>query len=152
LDAVVENVYCGRESGSVQLKVYADPRKSSRYEAARDLAFREETTVPVQSLDKLIEKHRLPDPFLLKVDVEGAELDVIAGAESTLGHTEAVIVETSIAPRFKGGAEFADVVAAMSEHGFSVFDILAGIDFPERGRLYQVDLVFVRSEAQFRSV
>jgi FkbM family methyltransferase len=150
LDAVVEKVFCGRESGAVKFRVYSDPHKSSRYQAAGETLV-DEVTVPVETLDDLVSKHRLPTPYLLKVDVEGAELDVIAGAGRTLASTEAVIAEVSVAPRFNDAPGFADIVAVMDGHGFSVFDILAGKDFPEPGRLYTVDLVFVRSDAAFRA-
>jgi len=152
MDAVVENVFCGQEAGSATLKISSDASKSSLYEAARDLAVEREIVVPVASLDALVAKHRLEAPYLLKIDVEGAELDVIGGADETLNSTEIVIAETSVAPRFQGGAELADLVAAMKARGFSVFDIVGCFDFPAPGRLYQADLVFVRSDADFRQV
>lgn len=152
LDAVVENVFCGREQGSTELRVHSEPSKSSLYESARGLTVESVQSVPVERLDALVAKHRLEPPFLLKVDVEGAELGVIAGAEATLRSADAVIAETSIAPRFAGGTELAALVAAMDDNGFAVFDILSCFDYPSPGSLYQADLVFVRSDAAFRQV
>jgi FkbM family methyltransferase len=58
---------------------------------------------------------------LLKIDVQGAELDVLAGAELTLRHTAAVLVEVLFTAHYEGGAEFADVHATMRENGFGLF-------------------------------
>jgi FkbM family methyltransferase len=152
LDAATELVFCGREPGSVKLKVYAEASKSSRYASARELSLEREVLVPVQTLDTLVEKHQLARPHLLKIDVEGAELEVLQGAALTLRSTDAVIAEASIAPRFHGGTSFEELVAILSAHGFAAFDFLDCFDYPEPGRLYQADVVFVRSDATFRTI
>lgn len=152
LDAAGELVFCGRKPGSVKLKVYSEASKSSRYESARGLSPERELLVPVQTLDALVEKHQLEGPYLLKIDVEGSELEVLQGAVQTLRSTDAVIAEASIAPRFRGGTSFDDLVAIMSAHGFATFDFLNCFDYPERGRLYQADVVFVKSDARFRTI
>lgn len=49
--------------------------------------------VPMMTLDESLATHDLASVDLLKIDVEGAELDVIAGARATLERTRAVIIE-----------------------------------------------------------
>ncbi len=151
LDAVAIGAFCGSEPGQVELKIYSDPRKASAYVTTRGLAVGSTAIVPVQTLDNLVAEHCLIPPYLIKLDVEGAEVDVIRGARNTLLNTDAVIAEASVLPRFNGGAGFADLVGAMDESGFAVFDILSGVNHPKTGYLYQVDLVFVRADARFRS-
>lgn len=150
LDAVVEPVFCGAERSQTTFNVFSDPRKSSALQPVRDLQLAERITVPVEPLDALVDKHALPAPFVLKIDVEGAELDVLRGASGTLAHCDAVIVEASVMPRFEGGAEFADVVCALQQAGFAVFDIAAGVNHPQSGYLNHVDVFFVRADAPFR--
>ncbi len=150
LNAAIETVFCGAEHGQTTLNVFSDPRKSSALQPTRPLQLVERIVVPVKPLDALVDKHTLSVPFLLKIDVEGAEMDVLRGAKSTLAHCEAVIVETSVMPRFEGGAELADVVCAMRQAGFAVFDIAAGANHPRTGHLNQVDVFFVRADAPFR--
>lgn len=152
LDAVVENVFCGAEVGEAQLNSYADPRKSSMYETTRTMVVEQQVVVPIRPLDALITKHQLNGPYLLKIDVEGAELEVIRGATETLTECEAVIIEASILPKYKGGPEFADLVQLMHQHGFAVYDIVAGVNHPKTGALYQVDLIFVKQDAPIRNL
>ncbi len=150
LGAAVETVFCGAEHSQTTFNVFSDPRKSSALQPVRNLRLERQITVPVEPLDALVAKHTLPAPFLLKIDVEGAELDVLRGASGTLAHTDALIVETSVMPRFEDGAEFAEVVRAMQQTGFVVFDIAAGVNHPHTGYLNHVDLFFVRADASFR--
>jgi FkbM family methyltransferase len=51
-----------------------------------------ETTVAVRRLDGVIERDRLSAPDVMKIDVEGAEVDLLAGAERTLRERRPVIL------------------------------------------------------------
>jgi len=150
LNATIENVFCGDKTGEAQFNIYSDPRKSSVLEIHRDLDLEEQVTIPVERLDDLVEKHQLPPSYLVKIDVEGAEIDVINGARNTLGNAEAVIAEASVLPKFKYGPELADLVGVMKDSGFSVFDIIAGANHSRSRFLNQVDLIFVKTDAAFR--
>lgn len=150
LNAVVETVFCGADSGTAELNLFSDPRKSSALSPYRNLRQLKQIAVPVAKLDDLLDKHNLPGPYLLKVDVEGAELGVLHGARESLKDTVAIVAEVSVLPGFEGGPEMAEIVAALAEHDFSVFDIVAGVIQPESKFLAKVDLIAVKRDAAFR--
>jgi hypothetical protein len=69
--------------------------------------------VPTVTLDWLAA--RFPVPNVLKVDVEGAELGVLAGGAQVLTHSPTVICEVS-------AENSADVSAILAGHGYTVYD------------------------------
>jgi FkbM family methyltransferase len=62
-------------------------------------------------LDGELERLGIRTADLLKIDVEGAELDVLAGADQTLGHVRAAILEVHV------GVDSNAVLAVMAAHG-----------------------------------
>jgi FkbM family methyltransferase len=59
------------------------------------------TPTTVRSIDGMLEKHEIPAPDVLKIDVEGSELDVIIGAACTLDGVQAMAVECHSMPLFR---------------------------------------------------
>ena len=59
----------------------------------------------------------------MKVDVQGAEVQVLNGASRTLQTTEAVILEVTLFGTMIGGPQLYDVVSRMNELGFVVYDV-----------------------------
>jgi FkbM family methyltransferase len=104
--------------------------------------------VAVYSVDDLCESRSLKGPYLIKIDVDGKELDVLEGSIKTLRNTECVIVETVF---FGDGANnFYRVTAFMRENGFVIYDIVEPVYRPVDMALWQVDTVFVRRNGPFR--
>jgi hypothetical protein len=100
--------------------------------------------VQVTTIDRIIAKHAFPEPFGLKIDTEGAELEVIRGAAATLERTLFVIAEVDVLHnRFEGSYSFAQFIAAMDQAGFEVCDLLA-IGRAASSHVVDVDLVFQR--------
>jgi len=98
--------------------------------------------VPIRRLDELCDELGCPAPFVVKIDVQGAEADVIRGMTGILSKTEAIIVETSL---FGGPArpEFGDIVNLMHSLDWRLYDIV-GFNYRPRDRaLGQVDALFV---------
>ena len=90
-------------------------------------------------------------PYLIKVDVQGAELDVLGGALETLNETELVILEVSMFQLMKDAPQFYDVVVYMKNLGFVVYDIFGESFRPLDGALGQIDMAFVKENGRFRS-
>jgi len=109
-----------------------------------------ERTVDMITVDQVVAEKNLSEPFLIKVDVQGAELDVLDGCEKVLGGTEAVALEVSMFEFMKGAPQFYDVVVYMKDRGFVAYDIVPGLNRPLDNALAQVDIIFVRDDGIFR--
>lgn len=102
------------------------------------------------AVDDLCQRRSLSGPFLIKIDVDGKELDVLRGCGDTLEGTECAIVETVF---FGDGANsFHRVVEFMQDRGFVVYDIVEPVYRPLDLALWQVDTVFVKRDGPFRQV
>ena len=80
---------------------------------------------------------------LIKIDVQGAELDVVAGVKTALAHCKALIVELSLASYNKDAPLIADTLPAIARHGLRCIDICELHRSPAGGVL-QADFLFVK--------
>jgi hypothetical protein len=96
------------------------------------------------TLDSLVDRYGLKPPYVLKVDVEGAEASVLRGARRVLSDCEAVVVETAL------DADFFGVIETLTLAGFVPHDIVAPNYRISDDALVQVDMVFVRRDGPFR--
>jgi FkbM family methyltransferase len=110
--------------------------------AAVDIGVREKIQVQTSTLDRLCEFHHF-DGFvdLLKIDVQGAEILVIAGASKTLLRTGLIWMELSLHPLYEGSVTIEGMIGLCHEHGF----ILRSVEncfWASDGELLQVDALF----------
>ena len=118
--------------------------------------YREQKILPMLKLDSLIEA-RGPTHFkFVKIDVQGAEIDVLKGGIATLLDVEFVLVEISVVEYNKGSPLFADVIQFMKTLGFIFFDTVEDHRVSRKGSPYkylcQLDVLFVRETSDFRAV
>lgn len=104
-------------------------------------------TVPVVTLDALAARSGIPD--LVKMDIEGFELEALRGASTLLGATDVFIIEVALY-RFVDRPILHDVVAFMERNDYVVYDICDSIRRPVDGALGLVDLCFVRRGSALR--
>ena len=142
----------GSRCGPAEIAVdRGDPHKSSFGRRTLPVASGRPLTaraVEMTTLDQILrENPDLEPPFLLKIDTEGHELEVVEGAEELLQRTEVVIAEVSVAERFEGGYRFEEFVAAMGARGFRVFDFLRVRYVKGAPGTRFADVVFRKAEA-----
>jgi len=82
----------------------------------------------------------------LKLDVQGYELEVLAGCPKALAQAKVVAMEASLIPTNKGAPLFMDVMRYMDERGFRLTDI-DGLTRRKDGMLWQADLAFAREDS-----
>ena len=114
--------------------------ENTAHYAGSNLQVREVETV---RLDTLVARERLPAPDLIKLDVQGAELEVLAGAGESLRNASVLIVEVSLVDYNKSAPLIAEVIAAVDRAGFRCAD-LCEVHRTEGGFVLQLDLLFVR--------
>lgn len=108
------------------------------------------TMLPMHTLDKVIAERNIPKVSLLKLDVQGFELEVLRGARETLKNTEVILLEVSFLPFNKDCPLFNDVINFMKEQGFLVYDIGAIMRWRKDKTLLQADIFFVKKYSPWR--
>lgn len=140
----------GPAASEVEIAVHRAPVCSSTLGSRRGDGRQPTRLVPMVRLDDLAAEHRLPGPFVIKVDVEGAELEVLRGALELLRETELVLLEVSLFELVPGAPQLHDVVSWMHEQGFVVADLYNAHNRLLDGSLAQLDVAFVQKEGRFR--
>jgi FkbM family methyltransferase len=140
LEARVINAAAGTAPGKIAMHVEALPSNSSTFAGlvGNKVASYD---VEVVRLDQVIELGR--GTTLLKVDVQGAELQVVEGCTGILDRIDMAILEASLITQQEGVPEFGDVIAYMNGKGFVLYGIIGGVNRPLDHASAQVDLVFV---------
>jgi FkbM family methyltransferase len=108
--------------------------------------------VEIETIDNLLLKNALPVPQLMKLDIQGFELEALKGAGSTFGTTEAYILEASLIAfsDVPGIPLFAEVIEFMRERKYVVYDFAGFLRRPFDGALGQCDLCFVKENSFLR--
>lgn len=100
--------------------------------------------VEAKTLDSLVAE-RIRRPCLLKVDAQGGELEVLAGAEAVLAQVDSAYVECSFVEFYRGQALADEVIATFLRRGLrldGVYSVVRDV----AGRCMQADLLFRRSQ------
>jgi len=104
----------------------------------------------MRRLDSLLPE-KLEHPVFIKVDTQGAEIEVLKGLGSRISEIDLMILETTMMPMRHGIPQFADIVRFCDEAGFAVYDVLEGHMRSLDGALAQIDLAFIRKDSPLRS-
>ena len=120
------------------------PMRSEHVEAAPESAYVRTEVVRIERLDELAAKLIRPNGrLMIKIDTQGYELEVLAGATGLLPRTVALQVELSLVPLYEGAATFVEAVRQIESRGFELFSIAPGFKDRRTGRLLQVDGIFL---------
>lgn len=103
------------------------------------------------TIDDWCRKQQGQAPDLLKLDVQGYELEVLKGAESSLAGIEAIIAEVNFLDIHVGVPLLHDITAWLQQRGFVAHDICGLTRRPLDDALWQADFLFVKTDGWFRS-
>lgn len=95
-----------------------------------------------RSLDSLVLEHNLPQPNLIKLDVQGAEVSVINGGKKCFSKSLYVLTEMSINETNLDGCKIEEVISALKNLGFYPIH-LTEIHYNAERVISQLDMLFV---------
>ena len=104
-----------------------------------------EEQITVRPLDAVMAGVAYTSPILMKVDVQGFELDVLAGAETTLQRVDVLIVETSMVELYERQPLFHEVYEFLRARGFVFAGSFDQIADPSNGAVLQADAIFLKT-------
>ena len=132
-------------SAEKPVEFYSTGRAGDSYfrEATPNYEDVEATRVHATTLERLMAQHDLPDPDLIKADVQGAELDVILGGLPATRGAKLVLLECPIVEYNVGAPSIDEYFRFMDEQGFVPVDVVNGIWHGRR--LIHVDILFANA-------
>lgn len=113
-----------------------------------DTDFSETRRVPVKviTLEKYAVEHQIKNAKLLKIDVQGYELEVLKGCGEFLDRIEYVFVEVEFKTLYVGSPSWHSIVSFLYKRGFHPVT-MAGFCLSPDGELLQGDLLFKGSRS-----
>lgn len=106
-------------------------------------SFNEEVKVSTIRLDGFAKQCSIEQIDLLKIDVQGAECRVLAGAKETLKHTKVIVLEISFFDYYEHQTAFIDVEKILLPLGFRLFSISEISNNPMNGRTDWAEVVYL---------
>lgn len=123
-----------------ELSSFQNRHQSSRFNQLSEVRF-----VDCITLDHLTDKYgNSNDRYVLKIDVEGYELEVLRSGVSTLIRTDLIIIEMTFANLFDENYNYLAIMNFLQDSGFQFFDILDTAYGVESKGLVCADFIYIR--------
>ena len=79
---------------------------------------------------------------MLKIDVQGSEMDVLKSGTKNLTKFKLVQIELSLQPLYEKQILWREIVDFMTDKNFDIWTIYPGYKKKSIGQLYQFDVIF----------
>ena len=103
--------------------------------------------VEVHRLDDVLQRADIAAPALLKLDVQGYELQALRGCETLLDAFAWVYCECSFVELYEGQVLADEVIAWLRAHGFALLGAY-NMAFDHAARAVQADFLFGRGDVR----
>ena len=92
-------------------------------------------------LDDVVREKRFPLPDLVKIDVQGSELDVLRGGMDVISNAKYLLVELQHEEYNKGAPNYREVIHYLEENNFTLVEQVTG----ELGKTVDGDYLFINA-------
>jgi FkbM family methyltransferase len=147
-DISLHKVALGSRAGTGNMQVinFSDASSFLKMTEATEKNFgitkEREEKVSIVTLDEYVSTAKIPLPALIKLDIQGYELEAMRGGKKCLRHANHIICEVSFLELYKGQAFFHDIVEFLHQCGFHLQAL--GVNTPLGQSLSQADVLFSR--------
>jgi FkbM family methyltransferase len=148
----VHEVALGAECGQAAMHVTRDDDSSSllsvterqvaTFPGTREVGMR---VVTVRRLDDILDARAIERPALMKIDVQGYEVEVLCGASAALRSVDYLLAEASFVELYRGQPLASELIAVVAAAGFRLSGVYSPT-YDAAGRCLQADLLFERCD------
>ena len=148
-------IACGRESATMPLhRTKFSPATSLLQPATQrvpdfpSLEAEDTIEVKVERLDQAVRASlSARPPYLLKIDVQGFEWEVLQGATAILPDITVILCEVNAVPFYAGQAGFEQIYGFLYQHNFRLVDFGEPIRAQGTGEVLYFDVAFLKTGA-----
>jgi FkbM family methyltransferase len=125
-DRTLQNYHLGvlTDQDNKAVKFYKDPMNlgGNSYYKENTIHYNETHAIPEigNTLDTIVKENNWPTPDLIKIDVQGAEIDILKGAQWCLKTCEHIILEAQHVEYNLGAPNVENVIEYMTSIGFEL--------------------------------
>lgn len=142
----------GARRGTAEINIAGNSQSSSllpmldrHVSAAPSSGYVGTETITVIPLDEALADASADQCYMLKMDVQGFETEVLRGATETMKRVAVIYTEMSLQPLYAGEAMFTDLSRDIIALGYRCVGLQPGYADPANCEMLQVDGVFVRN-------
>jgi FkbM family methyltransferase len=110
----------------------------------------EASSADMLTIDSLVESGRCRPPEFIKLDVQGYEAEVIAGATRSLSACQAMLLEVNFYKVHPAMRTVDELIVMLRDLGFAWYDVMGILRRPSDDTLGYMDLMFVRHDHPLR--
>ena len=97
-----------------------------------------------QSIEILSKEKGIDQLDIIKLDIQGAEMDALLGAGDLVAESKIVFVEVQFVQLYEGCALFSDLDMFLRSKGLDLFQLYNLVRSPADGRLLYGDAIFAK--------
>jgi len=101
--------------------------------------------VQIKDMDSLNDKINWIPKTLMKIDVQGFEINVLKGTISSLNNIDVIIIETLFVELYESQTQFDDIYSFLVKHNFGYRGNFEQIKDPKSGRILWADAIFIKN-------
>lgn len=140
------------ESGERTIYVGAEPLRRAGASIYQQSETEGAAAIPIKltRLDDAMAGKLMDAPALLKIDAQGADIEVLRGGQNTLRRCELVVAEAAFYPLDNPDNQVHKVIAFMDSIGFAVYDFFSPMLRPHDHATGQIDIAFAPEKGMLR--